>query len=368
MKTQSSSRTSRHLHKIIFTITFCLLSFILLFIAQNSRPFADWYSEQIYKTLVNTIGRFFGIFPFSFVEIALYLLIAGLLGSFLWMLIRSFQKKSCSWTKYVTNLFLLASILFFSYTICCGINYGRSSFSEKAGIQTDTYTREELVQTCEYLTQQVNLLADNVPRDSKGIADMGVDVPQKSQSAMDNLSGEYEALEGYYPRPKGLTVPYILSIQNLSGIYSPFTIEANYNSAMTDYNLPFTACHELSHLRGFMLEDEANFIGFLACVNSDDIAFQYSGYLLGWLYASNQLFDIDYESYIKIYEQLDDDAKKDLNENSQFWNKYDGRIAEVSNQVNDSYLKANGQEDGVISYDRMVDLLVAYLRQSHPDT
>ncbi len=30
-------------------------------------------------------------------------------------------------------------------------------------------------------------------------------------------------------------------------------------------------------------------------------------------------------------------------------------VAEVSDQINDSYLKANGQEDGVASYDRMVE-------------
>ena len=40
---------------------------------------------------------------------------------------------------------------------------------------------------------------------------------------------------------------------------------------MVSYNLPFTTCHELSHLRGFMQEEEANFIGFLACVNADDM-------------------------------------------------------------------------------------------------
>ena len=40
--------------------------------------------------------------------------------------------------------------------------------------------------------------------------------------------------------------------------------------------------------------------------------------------------------------------------------KYDGAVAEVSNKVNDTYLKANGQEDGVESYDRMVDLIVGY--------
>lgn len=368
MNLSFSTSTSRPLHKVCYGALLCLFSFLLLFSAQKYRVFADWYSDNIYTLLVSTIGRFFGIFPFSFVEIALYLVISGILASFFRMLIRTFQRKTCNWSGYAANLFLFASIIFLSYTLCCGINYGRSSFSEKTGIQTASYTKEELSQTCKYLTEQVNHLADQVSRDASGIADVGNDVPQKSQAAMYKLAEEYPALEGYYPLPKGLTIPYILSVQNLSGIYSPFTIEANYNSAMTDYNLPFTACHELSHLRGFMLEDEANFIGFLACTNSDDISFQYSGYLMGWLYASNQLYETDYESYVKICEQLADGAKKDLNANSRFWSNYDGQIAEVSNQINDSYLKANGQEEGVVSYDRMVDLLVAYLRQSHPDT
>ena len=36
----------------------------------------------------------------------------------------------------------------------------------------------------------------------------------------------------------------------------------------------------------------------------------------------------------------------------------------MADQVNDRYLKANGQKDGVESYDRMADLIVAwYLEQ-----
>ena len=76
-------------------------------------------------------------------------------------------------------------------------------------------------------------------------------------------------MEGFYPRPKKLAVSEVLSYQGLTGIYLPFTIEANYNGDMTAYNIPFTVCHELSHLRGFMEEREANFIAFLACIGSD---------------------------------------------------------------------------------------------------
>lgn len=46
-------------------------------------------------------------------------------------------------------------------------------------------------------------------------------------------------------------------MQQLCGVYSPFTVEANYNGDMPDYNVPHTLCHELSHLKGFMREDEA---------------------------------------------------------------------------------------------------------------
>ena len=45
---------------------------------------------------------------------------------------------------------------------------------------------------------------------------------------------------------------------------------------------------------------------------------------------------------------------------SRIWDSYEGKVSEVANQINDTYLKVNGQSDGVKSYDRMVDLLVSY--------
>ena len=45
------------------------------------------------------------------------------------------------------------------------------------------------------------------------------------------------------------------------------------------------------------------------------------------------------------------------------WEPYDGEAAEVHEQLNDAYLKANGQTEGVRSYGRMVDLLIAQMLQ-----
>ena len=149
----------------------------------------------------------------------------------------------------------------------------------------------------------------------------------------------------------------------MTGIYSPFTIEANYNTDMVAYNIPFTACHELAHLRGFMQEQEANFIGYLASTRADSLEFNYSGYMLGWIYCTNALYDVDPDAYEEVRSELSEEAEADLEANSRFWAKYDTPVAEVSDQINDSYLKANGQEDGVASYDRMVEMILTYYRE-----
>ena len=182
--------------------------------------------------------------------------------------------------------------------------------------------------------------------------------------SMKGLGTAYPQLSGYYPYPKPLMNPRLLSIQQLCGIYSPFTIEANYNREMPYYNIPHTICHELSHLKGFMREDEANFIGYLACIGSDSPDFRYSGYLTGWVYAGNALAKADLEAYYGLYGRLAPEAARDLAWNNQFWDRFDGKVAEASTQLNDRYLKANNQEDGVRSYGRMVDLMLAYYRDS----
>ncbi|MCI6535777.1 MAG: DUF3810 domain-containing protein, partial [Lachnospiraceae bacterium] len=90
--------------------------------------------------------------------------------------------------------------------------------------------------------------------------------------------------------------------------------------------------------------------------------FQYSGNMLGWIHCMNVLYKGDYDAWEEVRGELSAKAETDLQANHEFWARYDGTVAEVSNKVNDTYLKANGQKDGVKSYNRMVDLIVAYKR------
>lgn len=350
---------------VIKRIIGCILlaaGFVLLFISRISHQFAQWYSVHIYPVWVGSIGRLAGFVPFSLSEVFLYILLLWVSVTGVMRVSRAVRKKEerdilASW---IHSLYLTACVLFFLYEMNCGVNYHRESFSESSGIQLREYSSGELKEVCLWLTEEVNSLSRLVERDENGVMQTGKDADGGAIAAMQSLGNSYEGLAGYYPKPKGLIHPWILSVQNLTGIYSPFTVEANYNSEMTDYNIPFTMCHELSHLRGFMQEQEANFIAFLACSQSKETEFCYSGNLMGWIYCMNVLRRIDYEGWEEVRPLLASEAEADLAANREFWEKYDGAVAEVSNRVNDTYLKANGQAEGVKSYNRMVDLIVAY--------
>lgn len=320
---------------------------ILQVAARNISGFATWYAHRIYPVLVGVIGRLSGIFAFSVVEICLYLLIFIILV----YVVRFFKEP---WRLISRTVFLMG-IMLFSYTANCGVNYYAAPFSAYAGLETGLYTKEELEEMCRFLVEKVN---ENVTADA--YVNNRQEWKKEGIQAMGEAAKMYGCLGGFYPAPKEVACSYILSVQQLCGIYVPFTIEANFNGDMPSYNIPHTICHELSHLKGFMREDEANFIGYLACISSENQAFRYSGYLMGWVYAGNALAKADIKAYMELRQQLDPRAELDLQANNSFWNRYEGKVAEAANQLNDTYLKMNDQTDGVQSYGRAVDLMLAY--------
>jgi hypothetical protein len=258
------------------------------------------------------------------------------------------------------HVLLIVSVLFFLYAANCGINYHRNTFVDQEALSNAEFTEEQLTGFCEYIVDRLNECG------SSPDYPQGKKLADAARLSMNQLSENYPSLRGYYPAPKQLTLlSRAFSNMGVSGIYSPFTVEANINGEMPGMENPFTACHELSHLRGYMNEGEANYIGWLACIGSDDPSFNRSGWLIAWMHAGGALRRIDPERYERLCEQLPSHAVSETEENNLFWSSHETKASEVQDRVNDAYLKANDQKDGIQSYGMLTTLmLMHYYSQS----
>ncbi|MBO5291935.1 MAG: DUF3810 domain-containing protein [Lachnospiraceae bacterium] len=359
-----------------------LVTVLLNVIAWHSTAFCDFYVRYIFPIWVNTYGRVSGIWSFSVGELMIAVglaltAFAALLG--IAAVIFRLLVKDAGLGEKMRRL-CRSFYRFFGYTcvavmvvmtLNCFILYHCSTFDVKylTG-NKEEYTIEELTLLRDYVVTQANMLSEQMVRDENGNIIYEGDMAQTAIESMQALGEEYEQLAGYYPKPKEIYTSEFLSQQKMAGYYFPFSMEANYNGVMHITNKPATMCHELAHLKGFIYEDEANLIGYLACINSDDPMFRYSGYLSVLKYIDNDFkksihknSEI-YNSHVKISAQV----KKDnvfLTEES--WAKVEHKavvktetVAKASNTFVQTNLVMNGVEDGKLSYCRVVDLLMNY--------
>lgn len=343
----------RNKHKIWISFGLTLCGVVLSVLARYIDGFADGYYTYIYRYLSVVLAFIWNLVPFSVAEVILYVAGIAFIGSILYGLLVMIRRKGhrkSYWLKVGCNFILTITATFFLFVIFCGVNYQKTSFAVKEGFSKKQYDIEDLSKVCRYLTEEINLLSENEI--------VYTDIREDVRRAMLDLSDTYRSLQGYYPKPKYLIFPELLSYQQISGVYSFYTIEANYNSDMVDYQQPFTMCHELAHLKGVMREEEASFVAYLACINSNQPELKYSGAMVAYAYCMTELYEGDREEYIKIRKQLSETAGRDIKLKQAFWKKYEGAISAVQTKVNDAYLKANAQALGVSSYDEVTALIV----------
>jgi hypothetical protein len=155
-----------------------------------------------------------------------------------------------------------------------------------------------------------------------------------------------------------------MSHLNFTGVYSCLTGEANINVDAPQMGIPSTTMHEMAHQRGIAREDEANYVAYIACMAHPDIDFKYSGSSMALQYCMNALYAEDPDRYFNLIEYYSNEYRRDIESRSAYWQQFQGETQKIANKINDTYLKLNGQTDGVKSYGRMVDLLMAEYKQN----
>lgn len=328
------------------------------------------YSGKFYSFFAQHYSRLFSFLPFSFSELLLFLLVLFVAGDIIrqvFLIIKYGKRRLFYIVKDITNVLVFVSLVYVFFIAAWGLNYYRLPFAVLAGYDVRPAGKAELEAVCKILTENANELRSRLQENEQGV----MRLPYKPAAVLNKVNSEYKKiaasfpeLAGNYGRPKIVVYPELMSYLGISGIYSPFTAEANVNMDIPDATLPSTACHEAAHLRGFAREDEANYIAYITCMGSDDLNFRYSGTLDAIIYSMNALSNTDRDSYLKLAAGYSDGVKRDLDAIDEYWSRYSGPAERASNKVNNAYLKSNKQADGVASYDRMVQLLIGQYRMN----
>ncbi|MBP3568725.1 MAG: DUF3810 domain-containing protein [Lachnospiraceae bacterium] len=366
---------------------------------RNAYIAEEVFAAGLYKILSQGMGLLTGWVPFSLMEV---IIIAGPI-TVLVLIIRQIIRvvkvkhpvydmaqsyratmavKSVGEQRFLLlmtmlqNLLCLVAVIFFGYVLLCGVNYHRYPVAYHLGLTVENSSVEELeglyVELADTATELRNKLTTENERGVYVLPFSERELGKKAKKAYEALAEDYPVFGGIYPAPKHVFFSRLMSYTEITGVFTPWTMEANVNIDISPYSIGATMCHELAHLRGFMREDEANYISYCACMVSDSVDLQYSGIMLALIHTGNALYRQDAERYYVVYrEHISEAVSRDLIANNEYWDQFekpvagDTSVADIAEKVNDTYLKWNDQSDGTKSYGRMVDLLLAEYKQRH---
>lgn len=327
-------------------------------------PFADFFSRYPGAVIRAILAHLTSWLPFSLAEAMLLFLPAAM-----FLLIRAAIKYySDTWHNTLVYMGILLSVASLLITLLfCGFGTGYfgSTLDKKLGLDRQDVSAEELKYTAEILSEAVAAEAENVTFRYQNFSVMPYSLEEMNKKlldAYDSISDKYSFIQRLDSRLKPVVLSEPWSYTHITGVYTYFTGEANINVNFPDYTIPFTAAHELAHQRGIAREDEANFMAFLVCIESDDPYIRYSGYLNMYEYVSSSLYSANREMYFEVRNTLPNPVRAEMRAYSAFFDKYrDNVVADVSQAVNDTYLKVQGTA-GTKSYGMVTDLAVAYYK------
>lgn len=320
------------------------------------------YSRGLYPKLAGAVGTYFNLFPFSCAELLLY---CGLIfcAFILVLAVRlALKRRRRALLRLCASVLCTASALYFVFTAVWGLNYDRLPLEQNLGYRTGNPTVSELEAVMEQETDAVNSLCGSVSYSGDhsvypgGFSKISAGV-NAGYTALSDEGPVQRALFGKNrPHPKGILASKLMSYTGIEGIFIPFTFEANVDTASPTFVLPFDAAHESAHFKGFAREQEANFIAYLADSANPDPYFRYSAHMEAYIYVSNALYSTDNAAWQKLAKRLDPRAVGDLEFYNDYVSAHQSRASDVSNKINDSYLKSQGQR-GVVTYDMFVTIL-----------
>jgi len=310
-----------------------------------------YYSTGMYPLLQ---GRLTGLS--NLVPVALFDLVGlGLAAWVLVILVRAIrQGPRLGWSTVMARALTLAATFgavgYLVFLGAWGLNYRRVPIVQKIAFDSSAVTAAAAVEFARRAVRELNATYEPAYA-----APSGDDLAELSRA----FTRSQRALGVQRParpaRPKSTLLDPYFRVTAVEGMTNPFFLETLVVSSLIDVERPFVVAHEWSHLAGFADEGDANFVGWLTCMEGG-AAERYSGWLFLYRETAARLGDQDRAD---VAEALSHGPRADLQAIVDRHRRHvNPAMSRVSWHAYDRYLRANRVESGAASYAEVVRLVL----------
>ncbi|MBQ9832477.1 MAG: DUF3810 domain-containing protein [Clostridia bacterium] len=359
--TKKSKENRREWKKTAKRLPLLLLFFVVFILVKLAQAAPDRvekvFSAKVYPRIYSFVSSVTSMVQVSIAEIVIF----AVTVAFIVLLLMLGYKLICHKVKFASFVRVLIGLaagigVFVNLFYCMwGFNYCRPELSVLMPMTEKTHTDYEFEELCKLLIDEAKKFSKS--SDKEKTHDEYFELVSLGYQ---KLGEKYKIFDINVKKAKAVKMSELLSHCNIAGIYIPFTAEANVNVHQPLLLIPYDAAHESAHALGFAREEEANFIAYICCMESDNDFVKYSGTMGALLYCMDRMYEISPKVYDELLNLYSEKMKNDLEEYQKYWSKYNGVAAKIADDVNDAYLVANGQENGTDSYGMMTELLLDY--------
>ena len=254
--------------------------------------------------------------------------------------------------------------LVFFFLLLWGYNYGRIDVEESMGFTPRQLSIEELADRLQEEADTLASLRKEIPVPATApLGDPFADLSVVTYLRM-QLDTVLEA--NGYPTPGSVRVkliypPGIFLRFSSAGLYFPYSGEGQVDAGLLPVQRIAVMAHEMAHGYGFGDEGTCSFWAWVACSQADLPAVAYAGRLSYFRTLATTYLRYRPEEYRAFRAQLHPGIQADLDAINENLTRYPDIMPHFRYAAYDAYLKAQGIDEGMLNYSRVVELVEGYL-------
>lgn len=352
-------------------------SWVLIIVLTILIKWASWYpswvetnySLKIYPVISRIQRLLFGWLPISIGDLFYaFLIFIVVIKTF--RLIKAIVRKKTNrayWVAGLQQFIFFILFLYVSFNLLWGLNYNRLGIAHQLKLDVKAYSNADLDTLASVIQNRVNYYAAFVQEAQRDSFDRKRTLFASADEAYELASKNFQFLKYNSRSVKPSIYSYLGNYLGFQGYYNPFSGEAQVNTTIPRFLEPFVATHEIAHQLGYAKENEANFVGFLACRSYESNIFRYSVYFDMYNYTISELFRRDSVLAKSYQEKRHPVLVQDVKEYQAFFRRYANPLQDIIMEGYGEFLKANNQPAGKKSYNEVVAWLIAYYKKYGKD-